>query len=57
MNTKIRFRGEDFEGKMADLRVVATRKNNDDYRWVLQEMQAGEWKELAALEYLRTAGN
>jgi hypothetical protein len=57
ISTKIRFRGQDFEGKMADMRVVVTRKNNDDYHWALQEMQAGEWKELAALEYLRTAGS
>jgi len=57
ISTKIRIRGQDFEGKMADMRVVVTRKNNDDYHWALQEMQAGEWKELAALEYLRTAGS
>jgi hypothetical protein len=57
LSTKIRFRGQDFEGKMADMRVVVTRKNNDDYHWALQEMLAGEWKELAALEYLRTAGS
>ncbi|HEY8716901.1 MAG TPA: hypothetical protein VIM00_16065 [Candidatus Acidoferrum sp.] len=57
VSTKIRFRAQDFEGKMADMRVVVTRKNNDDYHWALQEMAAGEWKELAALEYLRTAGS
>jgi hypothetical protein len=53
-STKIRFRGEDFEGQMADLRVVVNRKTNDDYTWTLQEMKEGEWQDLAALEYLRT---
>jgi hypothetical protein len=56
-DTKIRFRGEDFEGKMADLRVVVTRKNNDDYQWLLQEMQDAKWKDIAQLEYLRVAGS
>jgi hypothetical protein len=50
------FRGEDFEGKMADLRVVVERKTNDDYRWSLAEKQGDTWKDLAALEYLRVAG-
>ncbi len=50
------FRGEDFEGKPADLRVMVERKTNDDYRWSLAEKQADAWKELAALEYLRVAG-
>jgi hypothetical protein len=50
------FRGEDFEGKPADLRVIVERKTNDDYRWSLAEKQADAWKELAALEYLRVAG-
>lgn len=55
--TKIRFRGEDFQGQMADLRVVVHRKNNDDYHWALQEMQNGEWQDLAGLEYIRVAGS
>lgn len=54
---KMTFRAQDFEGKMADLRVVVTRKNNDDYHWALQEMQDGAWKDLAGLEYLRVAGS
>jgi hypothetical protein len=53
----IKFRGQDFESKLADLRVVVLRKNNDDYHWTLQEMQGGGWKDLAALEYLRVAGS
>ncbi len=57
-NINITFRGQDFEGKMADLRVIVTRKNNDDYHWALQEMQSGDtWKDLAGLEYLREAGS
>jgi hypothetical protein len=53
----ISFRGEDFEGKTADLRVIVTRKNNDNYHWALQEMKGGAWKDLAGLEYLRVAGS
>jgi hypothetical protein len=55
--TKIRFRGPDFEGKVADLQVFVTRKTNDDYRWSVQEKQGDTWKELAALEYLRVPGS
>lgn len=50
------FRGEDFDGKMVDLRVVVARKTNDDYLWSVAEKQGENWKELAALEYLRVAG-
>jgi hypothetical protein len=53
----ISFRGEDFEGQVADLRVIVTRKNNDDYHWSLQEVKDGAWKDLAGLEYLRVAGS
>ena len=53
----ISFRGEDFEGKLSDLRVTVTRKTKDDYRWALSEKQGDGWKELAALEYLRVAGS
>ena len=53
---QVTFRGLDFDGKIGDMRVIVTRKSNDDYRWTLQEQQAGEWKELAALEYLRVQG-
>jgi len=52
----IQFRGEDFEGKMADLRVLVARKTNDDYNWSVAEKQGDSWKELAALEYLRLPG-
>ena len=53
----ISFRGEDFDGKMADLRVVVSRKSNDDYHWSLTEKQGDTWQELAGLEYLRMAGS
>lgn len=48
------FRGTNFEGKPADLRVRLTRKTNDRYTWELQEKTADGWKPLAALEYVRT---
>jgi hypothetical protein len=51
------FRGEDFDGKMSDLRVTVTRKTNDHYNWLLEEKQADAWKQLLTLEYLRTAGS
>jgi hypothetical protein len=51
------FRAYDFEGKMADLRVKVTRKTNDDYNWLLEEKQPDGWKQLATLEYLRSAGS
>lgn len=54
----ITFRGPDFEGKLADLKVFVARKNNDDYRWSVEEKQEDNaWKEVAALEYLRVAGS
>jgi hypothetical protein len=51
--TKITFYGPDFEGKLADLQVIVTRKTNDDYHWAVSEKNGANWKELAALEYLR----
>jgi hypothetical protein len=51
------FRATNFEGKPADLRVTVTRKTNDDYSWLLEEKQAQGWKQLLALEYLRSAGS
>jgi len=51
---QITFRGMDFEGKMADLRVNVARKTNDRYTWTLEEKGASEWKTLASLEYVRT---
>lgn len=53
--TKMSFHGPDFEGKEADLRVFVARKAKDDYRWSVEEKQGEMWKEVAALEYLRTA--
>jgi hypothetical protein len=55
-NWRITFRGEDFEGKMADLRVDVVRKSNDKYRWTLQEKQAEQWKELLGVDYVRMPG-
>lgn len=53
--TKMSFHGPDFDGKDADLRVFVTRKMKDDYRWSVEEKQGDStWKEVAALEYLRT---
>jgi len=51
---RIHFRGEDFDGKMADLQVVVTRKTNDLYHWSLQEKDGEKWKELGALDYARS---
>ena len=53
--TRFTFRGTDFEGKLADLRVLVSKKTNDDYTWTLEEKQAAGWGQLASLEYLRTA--
>jgi hypothetical protein len=53
--TRFTFRATDFEGKMADLRVNLTRKTNDAYTWMLEEKDGAGWKQLASLEYLRTA--
>jgi hypothetical protein len=56
--TKISFHGPDFDGKDADLRVFVARKTKDDYRWSVEEKQPDiTWKELAALEYLRSPAN
>jgi hypothetical protein len=52
----IQIHGPDFEGKMADLRVLVMRKTNDQYHWSVEEKQGDIWKELAALEYLRLPG-
>jgi hypothetical protein len=51
------FRAEDFEGKMADLRVRVTRRSNDDYNWLLEEKIPDGWKQLFTLEYLRSPGS
>ena len=54
---RMSFRGTNFEGKEADLRVDVGRKNNDLYHWSLAEKQGDQWKELAALDYSRKSGN
>lgn len=53
--TQFSFRGPDFEGKLADLRVLVAKKANDHYTWTVEEKQATGWEPLASLEYLRTA--
>jgi hypothetical protein len=55
--TSMIFRGEDFEGKMSELRVNVTRKSNDQYHWGLQERSGDTWKDLAGLDYVRVAGS
>jgi hypothetical protein len=55
--TRMSFRGPDFAGRVADLQVFVTRKTNDEYRWSVQEKQGDAWKELAALEYIRSPGS
>jgi hypothetical protein len=54
---KIAFRATDFDGKMGDMQVSVIRKTNDKYRWILEEKQGDGWKQLAALDYLRSAGS
>jgi hypothetical protein len=56
-NLSMEFRATDFEGKPADFRVQVMRKTNDDYGWLLEKKQAKGWKQVLALEYLRTAGS
>jgi hypothetical protein len=47
------FRGTDFEGKAADLRVDVAKQTPDLYRWTLMEKQGDTWKQLASLDYAR----
>lgn len=49
------FRGTNFEGNPADLRVQVTRKTNDRYVWELREKGSEGWKPLASLEYVRSS--
>jgi predicted enzyme related to lactoylglutathione lyase len=49
------FRGEDFEGKMSDLRVRLNRKSDSLYNWTLFERDGDKWKQLATLDYLRNS--
>jgi len=51
---RIHFKGQDFEGKMAELQVQVTRKSNDLYHWSLQEKDGEKWKELGSLNYSRS---
>jgi hypothetical protein len=52
--TKLSFRAKDFQAQMADMRVRVIRKTNDKYQWQLEEKFDDKWRQLAALEYLRT---
>jgi hypothetical protein len=54
-STTFDFRGEDFEGKISDLRVNVVKKTNDLYHWQLLEKSDGSWKDLAGLDYKRGA--
>ncbi|MBV9888142.1 MAG: hypothetical protein JO119_16485 [Acidobacteria bacterium] len=53
--TKFSFRATDFEGKPADMEVELLRKASDKYQWTLEEKSGDSWKQLATLEYVRTA--
>ena len=53
--TRISFHATDFEGKPADMQVDVLRKSNDKYQWTLEEKVGDSWKQLATLEYVRTA--
>lgn len=52
--TSFDFRGENFEGKMSDLRVNLTKKSNDQYHWQLLEKSGDSWKEMAGLDFNRS---
>ena len=54
---RVTFRGPDFSGKVADLKVDVTRKNNDHYHWAVSEKSGNSWQELGALEYLRQSAD
>jgi hypothetical protein len=47
------FRGPDFQGTVADLRVDVLRKTNDLYHWSVSEKQGELWKELGSFDYVR----
>lgn len=53
--TRFDFHGTNFEGKPADLRVLLIRKSNDLYVWQLDEKTSEGWKQMARLEYARSA--
>jgi len=49
------FRSGDHEGKPAEYRVTVSRRNNDDYAWLLEQRANSAWKFVLALEYRRRA--
>jgi len=51
------FRSVGFDGKPGDFRVTVSRKTNDRYSWLLEQKQPDTWKQVFALEYLRTTGS
>ncbi|HXM15785.1 MAG TPA: hypothetical protein VN933_11130 [Candidatus Eremiobacteraceae bacterium] len=53
--TKLSFHATDLEGKPADMQVELLKKSNDKYQWTLEEKIGDSWKQLATLEYVRTA--
>jgi hypothetical protein len=53
--TKFSFRAMDLEGKPADMQVELLKKSSDKYQWTLEEKSGEAWKQLATLEYVRTA--
>jgi hypothetical protein len=53
--TKFSFHATDFAGKPADMQVELLKKSNDKYQWTLEEKVGDAWKQLATLEYVRTA--
>jgi len=55
VTTKFSFHATDFEGKPAEMQVELLKKSNDKYRWTLDEKSGDSWKQLATLEYVRTA--
>lgn len=52
---KVTFRGQDFEGNIADMMVEVTKKSGDHYHWVVSEKNGAGWKQLGELDYLRQA--
>jgi hypothetical protein len=53
--TKFFFHATDFEGKPADMQVELLKQSTDKYQWMLEEKVGDSWKQLATLEYVRTA--
>jgi hypothetical protein len=53
--TKFLFHATDFEGMPADMQVELLKKSNEKYQWTLNEKVGDAWKQVATLEYVRTA--